>query len=92
MILELHDTEVGKTLTATIRNISFDYQAEQYVLDTYAYPMAESVVKWILIDDEGDRCVWERPAGSSHIPEITSRATRFQGRWQRGSNESVLPL
>ncbi len=87
MYLELHDNEEGNTLCASIPNIDFDYQAEQYVQETYNDRRAVRVIKWLLKDEQGVRCQWERPIGSSELPEITGRSKRFTGEWQRGSHE-----
>jgi chaperone required for assembly of F1-ATPase len=38
MYLELHDNEVGNSLSAQINNIDYDYQAEQWVQETYNNP------------------------------------------------------
>ena len=88
MILELHDNETGNTLVARVNNIDYDYQAEQWVQDTKADQPA--IIKWILSDDEGMRCVWERPVGSTDFPDITQRSTRFAGEWQRGPAEVAI--
>jgi hypothetical protein len=87
MILELHDNETGNTLFARAKNIDYDYQAEQWVQDTTNQP---TVIKWILIDDEGTRCVWERPVGSTDFPDITQRSARFAGEWQHGPAEVAI--
>ncbi|MCX6779355.1 MAG: hypothetical protein NTU97_03940 [Candidatus Magasanikbacteria bacterium] len=90
MHLELHDDEVGNTLCARVRRIDYDYQAEMWVRDTYNSPNAAKVIKWILFDEEGVRCVWERPLGSLAIPDITQRSSRFTGEWEKGPNEVVI--
>ena len=82
MKLELHDNETGDTLVARIKNIDFDYQAEMRILETYNHPNAVDVTKWILIDDAGVRCTWERKIGSSAIPIITKKSDRFTGEWK----------
>ncbi len=87
MILELHDSEVGNTLTARAKDIDYDYQAEQWVQDTHDHPDA---VKWVLLDDQGVRCVWERPQGSKEMPNITQRSARFRGAWEKGPLEVAI--
>lgn len=87
MILELHDSEEGDTLDARIPHLDYDYQAEQWVWDTRS---SEGVVKWILLDEQGVRCVWERPQGSMEMPNITQRSQRFQGEWERGPAEVAI--
>ena len=89
MILELHDSETGNTLLGRIRNIDYDYQAEQWIRDTSEdHP---KVVKWILLDEIGPRCVWERKAGDKGMPEITQRSSRFIGEWKNGPAEVPIP-
>ncbi|MBT6691084.1 hypothetical protein HOB10_01980 [Candidatus Parcubacteria bacterium] len=90
MYLELHDNEEGNTLTAKVNNIDYDYQAEQWVLETHDDLTAADVIKWILYDDQGVRCVWERPVGSGELPDITQRSGRFVGEWEKGSTEVAI--
>lgn len=87
MYLELHDNEEGNTLCARIRGIEYDYVAEQWVTDTHDDANATNVVKWILYDDAGIRCVWERPLGNKSMPSITQRSSRFTGKWEKGPAE-----
>ncbi len=91
MNLELHDEEVGNSLTASITDLDYGYQAEQWVRDTCEDPDAASVVKWVLFDDAGILCVWERPPESSEVPVVTQRAARFTGTWEAGPDEIVIP-
>lgn len=79
MKLELHDAEVANSLVAGVRDIDYDYQAEQWVLDTQDH---STVVRWVLIDDVGERCVWERASDDTGSPRITRRSERFAGQWQ----------
>lgn len=90
MYLELHDGEEGNSLAAKIRNIDYDYQAEQWVQDTYKDSRATNVIKWVLYDEVGIRCVWERPNGDSSMPDITQRSRRFTGEWMKGPNEITI--
>lgn len=90
MLLELHDTEPGNALVARINKIDYDYQAEMRVQDTHGDPRASDVVKWILYDEAGIRCVWERKPGSTGMPTITQRSARFTGEWERGSLEVAI--
>ena len=87
MTLELHDNETGNTLRGCIRNIDYDYQAEQWVKDTHD---DLDVVQWILNDDVGIRCVWSRDVGSNQLPNISKRSSRFQGTWQKGPQEVAI--
>jgi len=90
MYLELHDGEEGNSLSASIKAIDFDYQAEQWVKETHSDPQSADVIKWILYDRTGIRCVWERPHGSSSIPDITQRSGRFIGEWKAGPVEVAI--
>ncbi|MFA6437252.1 MAG: hypothetical protein WC242_03745 [Candidatus Paceibacterota bacterium] len=87
MYLELHDNEKGNTLCARVKDIEYDYVAEQWVIDTHNDASATKVVKWILYDDIGIRCVWERPEGDESMPSITQRSARFTGKWEKGPAE-----
>ena len=89
MILELHDNVAGNTLLGRIKEIDYDYQAEMWVQETAERPV---IVKWVLVDFTGTRCVWERPADKpNEMPEITGRSARFTGEWKRGPTETVIP-
>ncbi len=89
MYLEIHDTEVGKSLAARVRNIDYDYQAEIFVAETVKQnsempPEVHRLVKWILFDDIGIRCIWERTAEQARrdqMPAITEKSARYQGEY-----------
>lgn len=66
------------------------HNVEQHVTDSLTMLEDESIVKWLLIDDLGVRCVWERPRGSHESPEITQRSPRYKGEWQKGSLETAI--
>ncbi|HEY9584582.1 MAG TPA: hypothetical protein VJI33_03335 [Candidatus Paceibacterota bacterium] len=88
MTLELHDAENGNSLVARVSRLDYDYQAEIWVDDTATRNLAySSVIKWVLIDELGVRCVWERPQPGNNVPDITERSSRFEGVWERGPNE-----
>lgn len=87
MMLELHDSEVGNTLNGRVKDLDYDYQAEQWVQDTRG---KGDIVKWVLLDHYGVRCVWERPQGSLEMPSITKRSKRFQGEWEKGPSEVAI--
>ena len=87
MKLEFHDSEVGNTLTGAVSGIDYDYQAEQWVQDTRD---RDDIVKWILRDNQGVRCVWERPQGNKEMPSITQRSARFSGKWEKGPSEVAI--
>ncbi|MFA6095539.1 MAG: hypothetical protein WC767_01725 [Candidatus Paceibacterota bacterium] len=89
MRLELHDSDPKNSLFARVKGIDYDYQAEQWVLDTRDKP---KVVRWVLIDEVGARCIWEREPGDTGIPAITRRSDRFTGTWQRTPGEEALPI
>ena len=89
MILELHDNEKGKTLVARVKNIDFDYQAEQWVQDTKD---KRNVIKWVLLDDIGIRCIWERGVGETNkMPDLTHYSPRFVGEWQKSPTAVMIP-
>lgn len=89
MYLELHDSEEGNTLLARIPGLDYDYQAEQHVQETAHMSRAANAVKWILLDEHGVRCVWER-TDLTAIPDITQRSSRFTGTWEVGPNEAPI--
>lgn len=83
MWMELHDNETGNTLNSGIGSaekpaIDYDYQAEQWVIDTHDNI---EIVKWILFDGQGQRCVWEREPGDKRLPVISFKADRYQGEY-----------
>lgn len=58
MFLEMHDNE-APTLCAVARNLDYDYQAEQHVIDSRAN--SDVLVLWVLFDDSGKpRRAWCR--------------------------------
>jgi hypothetical protein len=86
MILEIHDTEEGNSLAGRVKNLDYDYQAEQWVQDictdephmTRVNPLA----KILLVDDLGVRAEWEfQPNGGI---KLTQKSERFQGEWVLG--------
>lgn len=86
MKLEMHDAEVGNTLSGRV-TVNYTYQAEMYVQETAE---RKDLVRWELSDDSGLVCVWERPEGSLEIPSITQRSPRFEGEWEKGPNEVAI--
>jgi len=83
MILEVHDNEVGNTLAGRVNNIDYDYQAEQWVQDIDENPNAQHpVVRYVLLDAEGERAVWEKDGENI---TLVRRAPRFTGQWQVGT-------
>jgi hypothetical protein len=79
MYIELHDSEVGNTLSGRWNNIDYDYQAEMCVQSMWHN---NDIVKYVLFDEEGERAVWEK-VGNTLVP--TSRANRFTGQWNIGT-------
>ena len=83
MKLNLRDTEVDNALAATVRNIDHDYQAEQWVLDTYATAQSTNPARWVTewerVDDDGVRARWERNDGDPSFPRLAFAAARFTG-------------
>jgi len=83
MYMEIHDNELDDpqgTLVADIGTIDYEYQAEQWVIDTYGNH--KQCILWLLFDgdkpknrigrEEGLRVLlraWERSPGSTEIPK-----------------------
>lgn len=93
MILELHDAEPD-SLVARIGAggaLHHDYQAEQWVLETYALESARDarpgrwVVLWVLTDEHGVRARWERATGDPQCPRLVLAAPRYTGDWKVGT-------
>lgn len=82
MKIEIHDSEVGNTLAGRWNNIDYDYQAEE-IIQEMALGHAE-MVKYILLDDEGERAVWEKEVAGTKVT-LTNRSPRFTGDWQVGT-------
>lgn len=89
MLLEFHDNEEGNTLVARVE-VDYAYQAEQHVQDTAKDDSFSEIVRWSLSDDLGVTCVWERPSGELGLPNITQRAARFAGTWEKGPSEVAI--
>lgn len=94
MYLELHDTEVPDTLAAAIGRelgIDSDYQAEQWVQDTFGEGQTQNtapnrwIVCWILFDAQGERARWERASGDPGRPKLVRAAARYAGFWKVGT-------
>jgi hypothetical protein len=89
MYMEVHDDETGDSRVATIRDIDADYQAEMWIADTVdqtgAIPASgHPLVRWLLYDDVGLRCTWERTvqqAARGEMPGITMKTTRYRGEY-----------
>jgi hypothetical protein len=85
----LYDTELDNPLVARIRNLDFDYQAEQWVQDTAresrTHNPARWVVRWELTDDLTGNitAVWTRPDGDKGLPSLTHASPSFTGTWER---------
>lgn len=84
MILEVHDIEVGNTLTASIKNIDYDYMAEQWVQDLVsdAIQQTRPNFPWdqiILNDDIGVRAIWK--IHENLDAELIQKSDRFTGEW-----------
>jgi hypothetical protein len=94
LTLDLHDSEEGNTLAARVGangSITYDYQAEEWVKDTYSDEASMDprpnrwIVRWVLKDTQGERAVWERPSGDPSCPKLVRKADRFRGEWQLGA-------
>ena len=85
MILEVHDIEVGNSHAATIKNIDYDYQAEQWAQDLSSdeihrpSPRKHRLEQLILTDDVGVRAVWK--IHENFDVELVQKSERFIGEW-----------
>lgn len=84
MILEVHDVEVGNSLLAKIKNLDYDYQAEQWVQDfmndrEMRRTLPHELDQFILFDENGVRATWRVHNNSS--VELTEKSERFKGKW-----------
>ncbi len=92
MRLEVHDTEPGNTLTATVNHLDYDYMAEQWVQDIMKDESRgekhskHPLDKFVLIDDFGVRATWKVSNNDKGEPEVSlvEKSDRFTGQWQMG--------
>lgn len=68
MYLELHDNEKDDSLVAGIKNLDYEYQAEEWIKETMDNDL---VIRWELKDQKGGTIItkWERPEGSIEYPK-----------------------
>lgn len=78
MILEAYDNEKGKPFVACVK-IDYDYQAEEWVREICE--KNPEVVKLILVDSDGVRCIWEREEGYVLLPDIIHKTERYTGEY-----------
>jgi hypothetical protein len=79
MMIEGHDTEAGNTLAFRCKNIDYDYQAEEIIQEIALGHF--NVVKFILLDDLGERARWEKEIKGKEVT-LVSRSERFTGEWR----------
>lgn len=91
MILELHDSSPGNSLQSRIVNIKTDPEATSHMWRSAQDPQNSEIVKWVLKDDIGVRCVWKRKPGSIELPIISRCAKRCGHDAFKGSAEPTLP-
>ncbi|MFZ2626505.1 MAG: hypothetical protein WAX81_02365 [Candidatus Moraniibacteriota bacterium] len=78
----------GTITRGTIKDLDYDYQAEQWVLETHHDTrVAEPITEWVLYDEIGIRCAWKLSDDKNNFPVITQRSSRFTGTWEKGPNE-----
>lgn len=58
MYIEFHDSEEGNTLVAKIKNLDYEYQAEQWVIDAKS-EIGFDIVECRLFTDAGN-LIWSR--------------------------------
>lgn len=89
MILEIHDSEAGNTLTGRVNNIEYDYMAEQWVQDIVTdekkreSPAKFALDRMILKDGAGIRAVWK--IHENFDVELVEKSERFTGQWVMNS-------
>lgn len=68
MYLELHDNEKDDSLVAGIKNLDYEYQAEEWIKETMDNAL---VIRWELKDQKSGTIItkWERPEGSIGYPK-----------------------
>ncbi len=78
MILEAYDSEKGNSFVARVK-IDYDYQAEEWVVEICG--RRPEVVKLILVDSDGVRCIWERKEGYMLLPDIVHKTEKYTGEY-----------
>jgi hypothetical protein len=89
MLLMLFDSGERDALFAALP-IESDYDAEGYVLMSRIDPRNVGVVRWVLFDANGVRCVWQRPSGSYAHPTITYRSCRYTKHLEERRPDEVM--
>lgn len=85
MLLEIHDSEVGNSHVASVKNIDYDYMAEQWVQDAIGdeaarpQPSKFPLREFILKDDQGIRATWQ--IHENLDVELVHKSERFTGEW-----------
>lgn len=84
MILEIHDSEEGKSHAGSVKSLDYDYQAEQWVQDIMQdevnlSPRQFPLKTFKLVDSFGVRATWE--VVDNFGVKLTSKADRFTGKW-----------
>lgn len=85
MNLEFFDKD--ESPTGRINDIGFDYQAEEWVRQTAQDDPEKDIHIWVLSDDKGKSCKWQRVDDHEELPQIVERSERFLGKWETGSQE-----
>ena len=73
-------TPVSNEITGRVQEIEYDYQAEEWAKN-FATILQENNALITLVDDEGERAVWEK---TGMVVVLKSRSLRFTGKWQVG--------
>ncbi len=81
MQLDLYD---ATGLVASKVVVDNDHEAVVRVLRAFAGPGDTHLVRAVLRDAFGQRCIWERKPSEAGAPKITERSDRFKGVWQDG--------
>lgn len=84
MILEIHDSEEGNSHAGSVKNLDYDYQAEQWVQDIMqdevnGKPKKFPLKSFKLMDGYGVRATWD--VVENFGVKLTNRSERFTGKW-----------
>lgn len=99
MKLEIHDSEERNSLAGAVKNLDFDYQAEEWVKDVMRdeksrkVPRRFPLVKFILIDDDGkERAEWNVEKDDFRTCVVLTKVSkRYLGRWEVGQGYWAPP-
>jgi hypothetical protein len=91
MEMEFYSSESGDHPKVVLPEISSVSHALDWVTGTYADFDFRDIVKYVVKDGTGPLCIWERPAGSREMPQITARSSRCNAKWPMEPDAIILP-